>query len=305
MKKFLHNLALFSIPLLLYCIAVEYYCHTSTTFIVKKKYLEKNKDKIETLIFGSSHFQNGINPQYLTKKAANISFGGQPMSIDYLLLERYCDEMKNLRTIIFEISPHRFYHDLNPQEWNGHIYSIAYNIDYKTEKISAKNYSYLAADFKYFSTIFFDNFSSSSTKPKLNEYGFILNDFNDRFSKLNYDSLKINTTFKINTKYENQKNVKRNTGFLNKVVQRCKEKNIKILFVTSPFYQTYVKSIPLHAKKQVHDIVHDISIQNNVPFYDYSNSEVFTTRDFKNDNHLNPDGAKKFTQIIDKLLIDK
>lgn len=305
MKKFLQNLVLFSLPLLLYCIAVEYYCHTSTTFIIKKNYLENNKDKIQTLFFGSSHFQNGINPQYIRQNAANISFGGQPMSIDYLLLEKYCSEMKNLKTVFFEISPHRFYHDLNSKEWNGHIYTIAYEIKYKNDIFSMKNYSYIISDFKYFSTIFFDNFSSSSIKPKLNKYGFIMNDFNDRFSKLKYDSIKINKTFKNSTKYLNQNNVKLNTIFLNKFVKLCKEKNIKIIFVSSPFYQTYVKSIPLHAKKQVNAIVNDISIHNKIPFYDYSTSKEFRLKDFKNDNHLNPDGAKKFTMIIDSLLMNK
>jgi len=139
-------------------------------------------------------------------------------------------------------------------------------------------------------------------KPKLNQYGFIENDFYDRFSKLNNDSLKIVKTFSMNSKFDNQEDVKINVDFLIKIIKRCQQKNIKIVFMTTPFYTTYYNGIPTKAATQIRNLIKGFSDKYSIPYYDFSNSTRFHLKDFKNDNHLNPDGAKKFTTIIDSLL---
>jgi hypothetical protein len=302
MKKFIKYILLFSLPVVLFLLLAEWYCQTQTTFVVKKKYLENNINTIETLILGSSHSQNGINPEYFKSNSCNLAFGGQPISIDYFLLTKYLNRMKNLKTVVFEISPHRFYNEFNTQDWNGHVYANLYGIYYKNESFSVKNYSFVLSDVKYFSTIFLDNFNPTIHKPKLNKYGFMVNDFHDRFSKLNNDTLKIRKTFKMNHKFENQKNFKLNASFLAKISKECSDKKVKLVFITTPFYDTYASHIPLEASRQVQKLVNSISHNNNIPYFDFSKSKRFTLRDFKNDNHLNPNGAQKFSLIMDSLL---
>ena len=302
MKKFIKYLILFSTPVLIFLISVELYCRTQTTFAIKKNYLKKNLGTIETLILGSSHSQNGINPEFLKAKSCNLAFGGQPISIDYFLLVKYVDQMKNLKTILFEVSPHRFYTEFNASQWNGHVYSNLYDIKYKVENLSVKNYSFVLSDVNYFSTIFIDNFNPKIPKPKLNKFGFMTNDFKDRFSKLKNDSLQIDKTFKMKHQFDNQENLKINIAFLNKIIEKCKKNNIKIIFLVTPFYHTYSSKIPLKAENQMYNLLTRFTNKYGILYYDFSNSKQFTLKDFKNDNHLNPDGAKKFTVIMDSLL---
>ncbi len=302
MKKFIKYSILFSIPVVFFLVSVEVYCRTQTTFVVKKNFLEKNLRTIETLILGSSHSQNGINPEFLKAKSCNLAFGGQPIAIDYFLLEKYMDQMINLKTVLLEVSPHRFYNELNPNDWNGHVYSILYDIDYKVEGYSVKNYSFVLADVKYFSTIFVDNFNPKIPKQKLNKFGFMTNDFRDRFSKLKNDSLKIENSFKMNNKFNNQLNFKTNTIFVNKIIEKCQKNSVKIIFIETPLYRTYNSKIPMIIKMQHQDLLSNFTNRFGIPHYDFSNSERFHLKDFKNDNHLNPDGAKKFTIIVASLL---
>jgi hypothetical protein len=302
MKKFIKYLILFSIPVLVFLGAVELYCRTQTTFAIKKNYVEKNLGTIETLILGSSHSQNGINPEFLKAKSCNLAFGGQPISIDYFLLEKYMDQMKKLKTVLLEVSPHRLYNELNPNDWNGHVYSNLYDIDYKVEGYSVKNYSFALADVKYFSTIFVDNFNPKIPKPKLNKFGFMINDFQDRFSKLKNDSLKIENSFKMNNKFNNQVNFKTNTVFLSKIIEKCQKNSVKIILIGTPLYRTYNAKIPLKTKIQHQDLVYNLTNRFGIQYYDFSNNKRFHLKDFKNDNHLNPYGAKKNTVIIDSLL---
>lgn len=302
MKKFIKYLILFSFPVLVFLVSVEIYCRIQTTFAKKKNYIEKNLGTIETLILGSSHSQNGINPEFLKTKSCNLAFGGQPIAIDYFLLDKYMDKMKNLKTVLLEVSPHRFYNELNPNEWNGHVYSNLYDINYKVEKLSFKNYSFALADVRYFSTIFVDYLNPKLPKPKLNKFGFMINDFQDRFSKLKYDSLKIQNSFKMNNKFNNPENFETNTVFLNKIIEKCQQNSVKIILIGTPLYSTYNTKIPLKIKKQHLDLISKIIHKFGIQYYDFSNSKRFNLEDFKNDNHLNPNGAKKFTIIIDSIL---
>jgi len=302
MKKFIKYLIVFSLPVLVFLVSVERYCRTQTTFVIKKNYIEKNLETIETLILGSSHSQNGINPEFLKSKSCNLAFGGQPMSIDYFLLDKYINQMKNLKTIVIEVSPHRFYNELNPNDWNGHVYSNLYDIDYKVEGYSVKNYSFVLADVKYFSTIFIDNLNPKIPKPKLNKFGFMTNDFQDRFSKLNNDSLKIENSFKMNNKFNNQLNFKTNTVFLTKIIEKCEKNAVKIILIGTPLYRTYSSRIPLKIKMQHEKFLSYVTNKFGILYYDFSESKQFHLKDFKNDNHLNPDGAKIFSVIIDSLL---
>ena len=302
MKKFIKYLILFSIPVLVFLVSVELYCRNLTTFAIKKNYVEKNLGTVETLILGSSHSQNGINPEFLKAKSCNLAFGGQPISIDYFLLEKYMNQMKNLKTILIEVSPHRFYNELNPTDWNGYIYSNLYKINYKVQPYSVKNYSFVLADVKYFSTIFVDNFNPKIPKPKLNKFGFMTNDFQDRFSKLKNDSLKIENSFKMNNKFEKKVNFKTNSVFLKKIIEKCQKNSVKIILIGTPLYRTYNAKLPLKIKMQNQQLVSNLTNRFGIQYFDFSKSNRFHLKDFKNDNHLNPDGAKKFTLIIDSVL---
>jgi hypothetical protein len=302
MKRFIKYMILFSIPVLIFLIAAEIYSRTQTIFVIKKEHFENNLSTINTLILGSSHLQNGLNPAFIRSNSCNMAYGGQPISIDYFLLNKYIDQMKNLKTVLFEVSPHRFYYEFDPSSWNGHVYSNLYDINYKTEKLSIKNHSLVLSDVKYFSTIFVDNCNPTLPKPKLNTFGFMTNAFPGRFTELENDSIKINQTFKLNSIFDNQENFKLNMIFMNKIIKECQKKKVKIIFIGSPLYQTYYSKIPLKAKIQVENSLHHLTNKYGIQYYDFSRSKRFYLKDYINDNHLNPIGAKKFTIIIDSIL---
>ena len=298
MKKFVFRLLLIAIPLAIFFISMEYYCRTQTNFGIKKKYLDSNSDQIELLILGSSHNQNAINPEFLNGKACNLAFGGQPISIDYYLLEKYIDKMPKLSTVVLEFSPHRFYNDLVPSEWNGHIYSVLYNIKHKTEPISLKNYSLVFSDYTFFSSIFYDYCNPYAFKYKTNQYGFVTNDFNDRFEKLKYDTALINKTYTMQHSFYSRANFILNKEFYIKAIRKCQEKGVKVIFITPPFYKTYTEKIPINAKHEVDSLAADFVAKYGVKYFDYSSDNRINIYDFKNDNHLNSTGAEKFTKLI-------
>jgi hypothetical protein len=302
MKLFLKKLFFFISPIFLLIILIEYYCGHDTTFVLKNNYIEKNKSTIEVLFLGSSHTQNAINPEFIKKKACNLAFAGQTLENDYSLLEKYISQMPKLRTVFFEVSPHTFYSEFDSSNWNGYIYSNLYDIDYKVDPYSLKKYFYLLSNFKFFSSLYFDYANPFSYKYTINKYGFITNDFNDRFLKLHYNSSEINKTFVMEHTFQNKDLVVMNSAVLEKAIVLCKEKGVKIVLITAPLYDTYVNGVPKSAKTEVLKTINTLKNKYQINYFDYSTDSTFKVSDFKNDNHLNSDGARKFSSKIDSLL---
>ncbi len=280
----------------------EYYCYTQTTFSVKKKYLEKNINSFSVLIFGSSHSQNALNPAIMKEKSCNLAFGGQAIAIDYFLLDKYIDRMSDLKTVVFEVSPFRFYYDHNADEWNGHIYSNLYNINYKTTSCSVKNYSLIVSSPKFFTSIFIDYINPIAHKTRLNECGFIINDFNGRFEKLKYDSVEIYNSYIMDRDFSNKELFKLNRLFLRRVIQKCISKKVNVILLSTPVYTSYYSRIPIKAIGEVNSMLDEYKKVFGVTILDFSLDKSFTLQDFKDDNHLNPKGAEKLTQKLDSVV---
>ncbi len=283
---------------------MEYYCRTQSSFGLKKRFIEKNSNSIEVLFLGSSHTQNAINPKFIDTPNCNLAFGGQPISIDNFLLNKYLCKMSRLNTVFLEISFHSFYNDLNLSDWNSHIYSNLYSINYKVEPFSLKNYSLVYSDYQFFSTIFYDFLNPNNPNYQINEFGFMENMFSDRFEKLNYDSIQIAKTFIMGHEFKNLDNFKLNKSFLEKSINLCQKKGIKVVFLTTPFYKTYFSNIPNNSRDSVLKFVQQLSVKYDIKYYDYSTDCRFGVRDFMNDNHLNSKGAENFTRIINKEILE-
>ena len=70
----------------------------------QKKYLDANSNKIETLILGSSQTFCGIDPKYFTSKTYNVAYLAQTLDLDFLIVNKYKDNFRSLKTIVLPIS---------------------------------------------------------------------------------------------------------------------------------------------------------------------------------------------------------
>jgi hypothetical protein len=280
----------------------EWYSRTQTTFCIKKNYLDESLNTVEVLFVGSSHIQSAINPAFINKKSCNLAFGGQPMSIDYFILEKYIAQMPKLTTIFYEISPHRFYIDLSANTWNSYIYANQYGIDYNTTPSLLKNQLLIGGDIKFFSSIFFDFCNPNSFKFNVNKFGFTTNEFNDRFLILKHNKMAIDTTYQMQHTFEDQTNFIKNNSFLKRTVDLCKKHHKKLVFITTPFYKTYSNQLSPEVMDQLKKAINPYITDAGIPYLDFSKDERFTVIDFKDDNHLRPAGATKITTIINNYI---
>ena len=82
MKVFSLKLIIFFIPIVVLAVGLEiYFRNVENAFKIKADFQQQNIDKIETLVLGTSHSQNGINPKYFDNLTSNLSFGSQDIQL--------------------------------------------------------------------------------------------------------------------------------------------------------------------------------------------------------------------------------
>lgn len=307
MKKFVQKIVLFTITLLSIIFILEYRLFTmSSAFGKKSEFIEKNKENIEVLVLGTSHNQNGINPQYFDSMGANIAFGGQDLKLDSLLLEKYIQDLSSLKYVIFEMSYHSLEHRNNRKYHRNVLYLRYHGIDNFGDylNLDIRKYSiFFSAPHTYLKFVF--DFNS----VEVNEYGFQTELIKqERFYQMDYDILKIhaakNDKFVTRHKHINLPKYQKNTITFQGMIDLCSKNNVTPIILIPPVYKTYYDNM-IPEKKDRRDtfLNHLMEKYHNIILMDYENNPLFTVEDFMNEDHLNVFGARKLTEEINENIL--
>lgn len=295
LRRLLLKILIVAAPFVALLAAAEIFCRTKTNIAINKAYLEQHAPAIGTLVLGDSHALNAIEPSLLDS-CATLALGGQPLSVESMLLQRTIDKLPHLHTVIIEVSPHRFYYDLSLKNWNGYLYRVIYGIPYKTERPSIKNHLLIASGYKHCITLMFRHYFPGSAA---------VNDNADRFAALGYDSGKIAASFHMPHSFDSAHLLAMNEGYLQKMAALCAKRGVRVVLVSTPLYKTYAWQVPIGVYKDVGRKISGIQAEYSTLYLPHMIDTSFTVRDYRDDDHLNPAGAIKFTRMLKEELKDK
>ena len=298
MKKFLFHVSKIIIPIVLFFLVLEIAIRNiPNDYQLKKEYLDKNAEEINTLILGSSHTFYGVNPEYFSKKTFNAAYVSQSLDLDFEILNAYNSKLKKLKTVIIPVSYFSLFETLETdiEKWRIKNYVLYYGLE--------NNYN------------FTDNFETLNNDVKLNlkkavKYYFLNKSFITS-SKLgwgtNFNS-KNKKEFK--GKYTSEKHTAKNYDLyddnlnsLQKTILLCQKKKINILFITTPTHSSYFKNLnKIQLEKTSKTISVLVKNNSNCKYLNLLNSEKFTNEDFYDADHLNEIGAKKLSLLLDYLV---
>lgn len=266
----------------------------------------ENPTKYKSFAFGRSHAAS-LCYDYYNKKGVNFALGGRDLaSIDYLVrfLIPRCDSLKEV--IVF-ISYTSLYFD-NTAMSAGNLndarkelyYTIpsVYPIDWWdiNNFIFGKILTFVQAD--HGQKILKDlQKGRNVTEDK--------KDFNEvEMIKSGIDQTRRDVLDKQSALLYNKDIVRENTNRLRDIINYCKECNIKIYLVQAPYYHTYIENVPDEIVKEVNKVVKGLSSSAHIPYYDFSKDDRFCNDIslFMNSDHLNFNGKKKFTEILNKTI---
>jgi hypothetical protein len=296
MKKFWLHILKIILPIFIFFLVLEIAIRKiPNDYQLKKAYLDKNASKINNLILGSSHSFYGINPEYFSKHTFNAAYVSQTLDLDEELLNRYKDKFSNLQTVIIPIS----------------YASLFETLETDVEKWRLKNYIlYYGFENKY---RFKDNFETLNHDILLNIKKTVKFYVFDK-SFITSSNLGWGTNFssKSNQKFEGEFTAKKHTvnNFklfdanlknLQKIIQLCQKKKVKILFITTPTHASYYKNVNKMQLLKTTNTINELVQKNpNCEYLNLLDSEKFIATDFHDADHLNEIGAKKLSLFLDK-----
>ncbi len=296
MRKFIKKIALFLLPFIMLLMLVElvimYY---PNTFNIKAKYINNNKD-IEILFLGSSHIQNGVNPKYLSRKAANLAYGGQDYALDSALFFNYVSTLEQLKYVFLELGYHSREELRDATYFRNPWYCRFHDVSvFEVNLLNRISLYYSSPEF--FNDYLYKTFITKEYAYDINEYGFIENDFAGRFQDLNYDVEEIKTTFNLVTENSIEKFTYNKRKLLS-IVRYCNKNKIKVVLFKPPVFESYSNNYMLFKTERRDALIDSLRVDENIIVMDYEMDKRFDVRDFKNENHLNSAGAKKMSMIV-------
>lgn len=300
MKIFLKSFILFILPLLIICFFTEKSLREiPNEYSLKKDYLDKHSNQIETLFLGNSHVYFGLNPKYIKSNSFNSAQVSQSLDFDLKIFKKYKKRWKKLKFIVIPVDYFSLYSNLGDgiESWREKNYYLYFDIKSNTnilEKFEIFNYK-LKNNYHRLSYFYFEKKSTISCS----KYGWGINDS----SKQNRDLLLSGITTAKRHTAKNDLLFNFNKTVLREIIELAKENNTTVILVTSPTYRSYFENLDnKQLNKTLNEIVNIEHSFHNVKYFNFLKNLSFNKEDFYDADHLNEIGAKKWTLKIDSII---
>lgn len=304
--RFLKYCLVFFIPVIIAYVILELLVlNIPMNYKVIGNYFNINSSKIEVIAVGSSQMKCGFNPAISEKSAINFASTSQHHNEDFYILKGTKDRVPKLKYVLIEVSYNHLELPHHPNDyWKNAVYLKYYKVNAFNRPTFVKDEFVYISNPKFYSNKLMDYYFYKTDKAQLNEYGFDTNNYEGAFKKLHYNESKISThKFKIITS-EDTSIFKTNTTYLFEVLDYLIAENINVIVCTLPLYKTYINERNpniVHRRDSVLSVIKknyaNVTILNKE-----TDSLEFTAKYFLNENHLNPDGAKKFTAMVNQAI---
>lgn len=306
MKKFIHHLSIFILPLLLLAYPADILL---SSLLKQSNYyrgefeimndIYNGEAKTEVAIYGSSRAWVQFNPQILADtlemSAYNFGIDGHNFWLQYwrhLELVKFCGEPKLIIMAVDVFSLQRR-HDL----YNSEQFLPYMLWDDRINNFTSSYIGFSWIDY-FIPFIRYNNLDAlkSCYSVLLNNDGkkrFRINGFKGMDLKWNADLERARGMMEAYEAKLHQPSVELFENFINE----CKYLNINLILVYAPTYidgHRFIKN-----RDELIKVYEDLSIKYDLLFLNYSEHEISYTQDlFYNSTHLNSEGANIFTGVL-------
>lgn len=300
MKRFIIFVLSFLIPILLLGVVLEVFIRKiPNDYITKADYLNKNANTIETLVLGSSHALYGVNPDYLNGTAYNTSFVSQTPDLDLAILKQYESKFQSLKNVVIRLSYATLFEKLSDtsEDWRLKDYNLYFNLkqDYKfkynSELLSVKLKTNLKRLYYYYIL--------GESEQNISEYGWGINAGLNPPKDLNEAGKKAARRHTA----DDLEWYKENTMIFEEIAEFCQQRNIKLIVLTFPGVESY--NANMNQKQFIRTKEFGEFLEStyfNCNYYNFLDNPNFVSEDFFDGDHLNAQGAKKMTKLVNSIL---
>ncbi len=279
--------------------------------------LQKNAPEIEVLIAGNSHANYGVDPNCFSFNTYNIANVGQTIYFDRRIILSNIETLHKLKYVFISVDYHSLYSSSQGirDAWSYYDNGIKYkNNSYIKENISPFLFGYTAKGsitllkkdikrrliYKSKKTIDFDVQEGIVYTDTISK-GFI--GFTGNSNQFNPNAYTRRASFfarMINPGASIKKEI---LGDLEQLIVELKAKNIEVILFVTPTFREYNNYLNKNVVAQNEKDIHSLLLKYNIEYWTYYNSSQFNQKDFFDCDHLNKEGAKKFSTLLSEKLI--
>ncbi len=262
---------------------INYFIYTSESL---------NIDTTRILIAGDSHTAKSLNPDFF-ENAQNISQLSEPYIITYWKLKKIFNSIRP-DTLILGFAPqnisqfndHKFSHERLSGEMFKRIYPIE---NFKNiENIIPIDYS------GFYKTLW----KQTAFYPKKTHINYLGQYSNTKSSNVSDWQSAIKRHYYWNDKVLGVSKV--NVGYLDSILKICQDREIPVVLTSSPVYSRYFENIAPLIMKKYNSLKE--KYERHTVIFDKTNDLAYPDSLFFNADHLNADGANRFTLELIKHL---
>ncbi len=306
-RKLIISAFVFFVPLILGYIALE--CATRKlplSYTNISEYMKTEAETFDVIAVGSSQMKNAVNPGLIQEKTLNLASGNQHHDTDFKLLKQLLPELPNVDTVLVEVSYSHFELPHNGATfWKNSVYLKYYGVNNFERNTYFKDKLIYLSYPKFFSKKLHSYYLQGEKDFGFNSFGFDTLNYAGVFKKLDYNEAKIAALqkFKIN-KEPNPEIFEKNTALFFEMLEYLKSKNIQVIICEIPMYKTYLpQRVPEILQRR--DSIVKLAKQrySNVDlFLLETDTTTYTAKDYWNQSHMNPRGAKKYAAALNAFL---
>jgi len=308
MKIFLRRLIIFLLPfVLLYPILEIKLSQIPNTYNKKREFLESQLQEIEILTAGSSH-GDAINPDYIKLKTFTLNNAAQDLYYDVQLINKYLDKMPKLKLVILPISyfsleyqmdrtktwtlaPFYYYFwGIPPQHWNSFLNPRYFSLTaaYGWEKV-----------LQYIENGFTDN-----SWEIMKTTGWWLQGNQELEDTPHESQMGLYSIQMQHIEIMKAERIPANMKLLENFIVACQSRNIMVALITTPVHHSYSDFMDPFKYQTMQNNIQYLVDQYHVSYHNYLEDPRFLDSDFYSRDHVNTKGSIKFSEIIDKEIIE-
>ena len=288
---------LFLLPLLLLGGGAECLLRNMpNAYRTKAARMAQTAPQTETLILGASHNLMGIRPDLLGTKSFNLAGVSQTIDIDADLLETYLPSLKNLKTVV-ACPDAGILFDPPLHKGAESFRSTYYNLYMPTPRrgtwphLTFETASYTGVKNKL------DALLEGDTDPHIDSLGWYNGYVAEKEGKDGFTPERFTDRAAYLAQYGTDY-LEENRSQLRRLYGICHAHGIRVVLVLTPVLPELTAALKAWMHKEVAETLAEYRDKPDVTILDYSRDKRFTETDFFDTDHLNTDGAAKFTRIL-------
>tara|TARA_R110000787_G_scaffold188717_1_gene300482 strand:+ start:3452 stop:4318 length:867 start_codon:yes stop_codon:yes gene_type:complete len=275
-----------------------------TNYKKNSAYFNESKSEIELIALGSSQMDGAINPEFLDKSSICLASSSQHHKLDFTILKQLSTSTKKLKYVVLELSNSHLELPHNSKDfWKNAVYLKFFNVNAFDRKTYFKDELIYIANPDLYTRMITDYYIRDNYDIELNKFGFNTNSFDGSFPLNDFNEDIISKLTTTPNQKRNTEIFKNNTAYLFSMIEYMEAHNLQTIICTLPLYKTYTANLNSTIVKRRDSVISVIKNRYpNVIFMETEKDPNFKITDFNNANHLNPDGSKKFTLLLNAIV---